>query len=168
MVRGNGAPVSTTWQGLHKKPSFPRLLFRNTHAFDMEPFTAFYAPSPKNSAAVFTTSLSGAELIDSSLGHFFRATDLWLHALHTTRDTMLILKGETEQLKTRKWTNKKKPGWGFLKASKIESLRLLKKIELNYIIGIISPGCDVPSAQVLRQTNKTESEMLSSCLTFKS
>ena len=67
--------------------------------------------------------MSGAELIDSSPGHFFRATDLWLQALHTTRDTMLILRWETEQPKTRKGTSKRKPGWGFLKASKIESLR---------------------------------------------
>ena len=76
--------------------------------------------------------------------------------------------GETEQPKTRKGTNKRKPGWGFLKASKTEGLRLHKKIKLNCIIGIISPGCDVLSSQVSRQTNKTESEMLSSCLTFKS
>ena len=104
-----------------------RLLFRNTHAFDMEPFTAFSASYPRNSAAGFTTSLSGAELIDSSPGHFFRATDLWPQALHTTSDTRLILRGETEQPKTRrKGTNKRKPGWGFLKASKVESLRLHK------------------------------------------
>ena len=92
--------------------------------------------------------MSGAEFFDSSPGHFFRVSDLWLQALHNARDTMLILRGETKQPKTRKGTNKRKPCWVFLKASKIENLRLhLKKTKLNYIIGIISPGCDVLSAQ---------------------
>ena len=138
MVRGSGATVSTTWQGLHKKSSFSDCFFVIATHWIWNHLRHFEHPTQRNSAAGFTTSLSGAELVDSSAGQFFRATDLWLQALNTTRDTMLILRGETKQPKTRKGTNKR------------------------------MPGCDVLSAQVPRQTNKTASEMLSSCLKFKS
>ena len=50
----------------------------------MEPFTAFWTSYPENSARGLTTFLGGAELIDSSPGHF---SELTIYGSGTAHDT---------------------------------------------------------------------------------
>ena len=53
-----------------------------------------------------------------SLRDIFQSQRLMVQALHTTRVTMLIFRGETAQPKARMGTNKGKPGLGVSKAIK--------------------------------------------------
>ena len=99
-VSGSGASVSTTWQGVLKKSSSSDCFFVVPTHLIWNHLRHFEHPTQKILPEGLQHFWAEQNLL-IPLRDIFQSRRFMVQALHTTRVTMLIFRGETERPKTR-------------------------------------------------------------------